>query len=316
MNLKHDAKDMQIGLALGAGAARGWAHIGVIQALMDNGIEPDIVCGTSAGALVGGAYAAGHLEELEQWLCSLSRLDVVRFYDLSWSSSGLLAGKRIIDFFRQRFGDVNIRSLYKTYAAVATNLTTGNEVWFRSGSLMDAIRASISVPGIFEPFYLDGNWYIDGGIVNPIPVSICRALGADMVIAVDVNHAWKSQIGKDLKAANYQTASLKSNEALDSEIFPLSLTKGIKDRIGEAISSVWRGNAHKPGLFQILQNSAHFMQGSITRSRLACDPPDINLYPNTNGIGLMDFHRAPEAIDAGKACICGRQAELAKFIMN
>lgn len=120
----------QIGIALGSGAALGWAHIGIIQGLIEAGIKPDIVYGASAGALVGGAYVAGQLEELERWLCTLSRMDVVRFYDLSWSSSGLFAGKRIINFFRQRFGDVDIQSLPQPYAAVATNLRTGIEVWF------------------------------------------------------------------------------------------------------------------------------------------------------------------------------------------
>jgi NTE family protein len=300
----------QVGLALGAGAARGWTHIGILQGLMEIGIKPDIICGTSAGALVGGAYVAGQLEDLEQWLRSLSRLDVIRFYDVSWSSSGLLAGKRIINFFRQRFGDVEIESLPQPYAAVATNLRTGRETCFRSGSLLDAVRASISVPGLLEPFYLDGEWYVDGGIVNPIPVSTCRILGADVVIAVDVNRDWKSKIEKQQAPLENDPKQNALDENHDPEIFPLRLTKGFKDRVGEAISGLWRGNTEKPGLYAVLNNTTHFMQESITRSRLAVDPPDTILCPKTNGIGLMDFHRAAEAIEIGKRCIYRREPEL------
>ncbi len=186
-------ESIKIGLALGSGAARGWAHIGVIQALAENGIHPDIVCGTSAGALVGGAYVAGHMGDLEHWLRTLNRAAVARFFDLSLTSGGLIAGKRIINFFNKRFGDFEIESLPIRFAAVATELTTGHEIWFRTGSMLDAVRASISVPGIFEPFHLNGRWYVDGGIVNPVPVSVCRALGADIVIAVNLNKIYVGQ---------------------------------------------------------------------------------------------------------------------------
>ncbi len=312
--IQGNAKKTCVGLALGAGAARGWAHIGILQGLEDVGIRPDIVCGTSAGAMVGGAYVAGHLEDLEQWLRSLSRLDVVRFYDVSWSSSGLLAGKSIFNFFRQRFGDVQIESLSQSYAAVATNLRTGNETCFRSGSLLDAVRASISVPGLLEPFYLKGEWYVDGGIVNPIPVSVCRILGADIVIAVDVNHHWKSKIEKPSAPVDEESHRDGAEEHQEADNFPFRLTRDFKDRLGEAISGLWRGNSEKPGLFSVLTNATHFMQESITRSRLAVDPPDIFLTPNTNGIGLMEFHRADEAIEIGKACIRSNQDQLSRIL--
>ena len=303
-------EDVTIGLALGVGAARGWAHIGIIQGLVDIGIRPDVVCGTSAGALVGGSYAAGHLEELEKWLLSLDRLSVARFFDLSLTSGGLIAGKRIIGFFVDRFGDYDIQSLPKTYGAVATDLMTGHEVWFRSGSLMDAVRASISMPGIFEPFQLDGRWYVDGGIVNPVPVSLCRSLGADIVIAVDVN---SGRIGKLPDNSKLKSSNKTEDETVtenDDDPPSVSLPKKVKDRIGDALSNIWQGNSAKPGLLFVLNNSAHFMQERITLSRLACDPPDFILRPNASVIGFMDFHRAAEVIEIGKQCVKKNECEL------
>jgi NTE family protein len=308
--IRIEMEDVTIGLALGVGAARGWAHIGIIRGLIDIGIQPDIVCGTSAGALVGGSYAAGHLEELEKWLLTLDRLSVARFFDLSLTSGGLIAGKRIIGFFIDRFGDYDIQSLPKTYGAVATDLMTGHEIWFRSGSLMDAVRASISMPGIFEPFYLDGKWYVDGGIVNPVPVSLCRYLGADVVIAVDVN---RGRLRKSPETSKFKFSSKSEDETVienDDDRLPVSLPKKVKDRIGNALSHIWQGNSTKPGLLFVLNNSAHFMQERITLSRLACDPPDFILHPNVSAIGFMDFHRAAEAIEVGKQCVRNNERDL------
>jgi NTE family protein len=299
-----------IGLALGVGAARGWAHIGIIKGLIDIGIRPDVVCGTSAGALVGGSYAAGHLEELEDWLLSLDRFSVARFFDLSLTSGGLIAGKRIIGFFVDRFGDYDIQSLPNTYGAVATDLMTGHEVWFRSGSLMDAVRASISMPGIFEPFQLDGKWYVDGGIVNPVPVSLCRSLGADIVIAVDVNSGRTSKLPDNSRLKSLNTTEDETVTENDDDPLSVSLPKKVKDRIGNALSNIWQGNSAKPGLLFVLNNSAHFMQERITLSRLACDPPDFILRPNAGAIGFMDFHRAAEAIEIGKQCVKKNECEL------
>ena len=309
-------EDVTIGLALGVGAARGWAHIGIIQGLVDIGIRPDVVCGTSAGALVGGSYAAGRIEELEKWLLSLDRLSVARFFDFSLTSGGLIAGKRIIGFFMDRFGDYDIQSLPKTYGAVATDLMTGHEVWFRSGSLMDAVRASISMPGIFEPFQLDGRWYVDGGIVNPVPVSLCRSLGADIVIAVDVN---SGRLGKSPDTSKFKSSSKTEDETVtedDDDPPSVSLPKMVKDRISNALSHIWQGNSSKPGLLFVLNNSAHFMQERITLSRLACDPPDVILRPNASAIGFMDFHRAAEAIEIGKKCVKNNECELTHCLDN
>lgn len=307
---------VKIGIALGSGAARGWAHIGVIQALAANGIHPDIVCGTSAGALVGGAYVAGHLDALEEWLRSLNRAAVAKFFDLSLTSGGLIAGKRIINFFSKRFGDFEIESLPIPYAAVATELATGHEIWFRTGSMLDAVRASISVPGIFEPFHLNGCWYVDGGIVNPVPVSTCRALGADIVISVNLN---KIPVGQPANHFQRKLTVQPTPEAMVTDPphnLPYRLAQDLKDRVGEALSQIWRGGRNKPGLFYVLNNSAYFMQERITRSRLACDPPDITLAPRVEEIGFMDFHRVAEAIEIGHHCVRQHEREFTLLMRN
>jgi len=188
-------------LALGSGAARGWAHIGVIRTLEQAGIVPDIVCGTSIGALVGAAYAAGELDRLERWVGGLSWQSVLGMFDLKMVG-GLIAGGKLLDFFRARFNDPGIEGLGKVFGAVATELGDGREVWLRNGPVVDAVRASIAMPGLFTPVWHEGRWLMDGGLVNPVPVSLCRAMGADTVIAVDLswqlvsrhNHAARTEV--------------------------------------------------------------------------------------------------------------------------
>jgi NTE family protein len=186
MNVSRVGRLPRIGLALGSGAARGWSHIGVIRVLENAGISPSIVCGTSIGALVGAAYAAKELDPLETWVRSLTWQNVLGFLDLRFGG-GLITGARLFDFFRARFADPGIAALSRTYGAVATEVATGREVWLREGPVLDAVRASIAMPGLFTPFEQDGRLLVDGGLVNPVPVSLCRALGADVVIAVDLN---------------------------------------------------------------------------------------------------------------------------------
>ncbi|NIA27293.1 MAG: patatin, partial [Desulfobulbaceae bacterium] len=178
-----------IGLALGSGASRGWSHIGVIKALLREGIEPDIVCGTSVGAIIGGSYVAGNLEKLEGWVLGSTRTDVLRFFDINLSQSGFVDTERLSWFLHGYVaaGDQRIEDMPKKYAAVSTNLDTGREVWFTEGRLADAVRASMALPGLFPAVRNDHRWLVDGGLVNPVPVAVCRALGADIVIAVNLN---------------------------------------------------------------------------------------------------------------------------------
>ncbi|HEX7970768.1 MAG TPA: patatin-like phospholipase family protein, partial [Thiobacillus sp.] len=226
----------RIGLALGGGAARGWAHIGVIRALADAGIEPDIVCGTSIGALVGAAYVGGELDRLEAWVRSLSVQTVVSFLDFSLGG-GLIKGDRLIAFFRSHFVDRDIRDLARPFGAVATDLQRGREVWLREGTVTDAVRASIALPGLFTPARRDGVWLVDGGLVNPVPVSLCRAMGADLVIAVDLN---ADLLGRHLKPKPAKTPRKRAKT--DSE----TLAAAVMARIQTGMSQF--GIDHDTGL--------------------------------------------------------------------
>ncbi|HWR78372.1 MAG TPA: patatin-like phospholipase RssA [Thiobacillus sp.] len=286
----------RIGLALGGGSARGWAHIGVIRALADAGIEPDIVCGTSIGALVGAAYVGGELDRLEAWVRSLRLQTVVSFLDFSLGS-GLIKGDKLIEFFRSHFVDRGIHELARPFGAVATDLRRGREVWLREGRVSDAVRASIALPGLFTPVQRDGSWLVDGGLVNPVPVSLCRAMGADVVIAVDLN-------------ADLLGRHLKSRPAKAKPTRPPAETETLADtvmaRIQTGMSQL--GINHDdgprlPAMLDVLASSINIMQVLITRSRLAGEPADVMVTPLLADLGLMEFHRAGVAIDAGRRAV-------------
>jgi NTE family protein len=181
-------RQIKIGLALGAGSAKGWAHIGVINALKKLGIEVDIVAGCSVGALVGAAFASHRLPVMEQWVRSFSYWDVIRLMDFSWQRGGLLRGDRVFTAVGQLLKVNDIAECALKFGAVTTNLSTGRELWLTEGDIHQAIRASCSMPGLLAPVWADGYWLVDGAVVNPVPVSLCRALGADIVIAVDLQH--------------------------------------------------------------------------------------------------------------------------------
>ena len=177
----------RIGLALGSGAARGWSHIGVIDALAEAGIEPDVVSGTSIGSLVGAAYVAGRLTALRQWAMAVTWREIVGMMDVRLSGGGLIDGKLIVAFLQGLGIAGPIESYAKKYAAVATDLVTGREIWLQSGPIHEVVRASIAMPGILSPTKIGGEWLVDGGLSNPVPVSVCRAFGADVIIAVNLN---------------------------------------------------------------------------------------------------------------------------------
>lgn len=292
-SLSSQGSKTRIGLALGGGSARGWAHIGVIRTLAEAGIKPDIVCGTSIGALVGAAYVAGELDPLETWVRSLRLQTVVSFLDLSLNG-GLIKGDKLIDFFREHFVDRDIRKLDRPYGAVATDLQRGREVWLREGRVTDAVRASIALPGLFTPVQVEGRWLVDGGLVNPVPVSLCRAMGADFVIAVDLN---TDRLGRHLKP---QPAKSPRKRA---EAEPETLADTVMARIQAGMSQLGINHATEPripAMLDVVTSSINIMQVLITRSRLAGDPPDIMVTPLLADLGLMEFHRASVAIDAGR----------------
>ncbi len=289
MHTTVQARRPKIGIALGSGSARGWAHIGVIRALERAGISPDIVCGTSIGALVGAAYAGGHLDRLEPWVKSLTWQSVIGLLDFKMGG-GLIEGGKLVDFFRARFDDQGIEALPKTFACVATELTTGREVWLRDGPVIDAVRASIALPGLFTPLQREGRLLIDGGLVNPVPVSLCRAMGADIVIAVDLN--W-DLIGRRKRSSVEMQAPAPSAAA--SGVFGAIVAK-FRPAPREAAGR----NSDKPSMLDVLSTSLNIMQVRITHSRLAGEPADAMIRPRLSDIAAMDYHRAAIAIAEGE----------------
>jgi len=282
---------LKIGLALGSGSSRGWSHIGIIDELSTLGIHPDIVCGTSVGAMVGAAYAAGNIEKLQSWACSVTKFDVARFLDISASFTGFVHTERFHKFLSENIaGDEDlIEDLPKIYAAISTDLDTGREVWLQKGSVIQAVWSSMALPGLFPAIRYNNRWLVDGGLVNPVPVSVCRALGADIVIAVNLNG---DIVGKRLNktvAKNGNSVSGKLSE-LVKEYTSLSLFEPVNTE-------------QPPGLLDAIAASVKITQDRITRSRLAGEPPDIVFSPKLSDIGLLELYRAEEAIEEGHKCV-------------
>ena len=284
---------MKIGLALGSGSSRGWSHIGVIKALTDQGIVPDIVCGTSIGSLVGASYVSGNLEKLEKWVCSLTMYKTAKFFEINTSLNGFVNTERLREFQNEYVAgdDSLIENLDKQYASVATDLESGREVWLSKGSVREAVCASISLPGLFPATKNNNRWLVDGGLVNPVPVSVCRALGADIVIAVNLNG---DIVGKHFEKPNETTT--KDTGVVDK------LTNFVAEYTSSVFSKT-RAEDQPPSLFDAIAGSVNITQDRITRSRMAGDPPDILLSPKLAHIGLLEFYRASEAISEGEKCI-------------
>jgi len=286
-------KKPKIALALGSGSARGWAHIGVINALSKIDIKPDIVCGTSIGALVGSMYATGQLDTLENWILKLDKTEIIKYLDIGLlSGGGFVEGQSLIDFFRNHMGDHNIEELDTQFACIATDLETGLEKWLQSGSILDAVRASMALPGLFTPVHKDQHWLVDGGLVNPVPISACRALGADKVIAVNLNG---DIVGKHLQA--------KEEKSLFDTLTERSLVSEFTEHVKGSFPQWFDDKPKEPGLFDVLASSINIMQDRITRSRMAGDPADVLLSPKLAHIGLMEFDRADESIKAGELAV-------------
>jgi NTE family protein len=278
----------RIGLALGAGSARGWAHIGVIRALEERGVKFDLICGTSIGALVGAVYASGQLQQLEDWVTSLVWSKVVRLMDLTWKG-GLIRGQRLFNLFRTTFRDVDIAELATPFGAVATELSSGREVWLRQGKLLDVVRASCAMPGLFTPVVHGGTVLVDGGLVNPVPVSMCRALGAELVIAVDLS--WG-------KLGPYRNIARELPAPPEEPSWIGRLTNG------------WLGGVPKtgeepriPSIFEVFNTALDIVEQRVARSRLAGEPADVLITPLLPDFGTMEYHRAAQAIVEGRAAV-------------
>lgn len=329
----------RLGIALGSGAARGWAHIGVLRALEEVGIVPHVVAGASIGALVGAAYANQRLDALEEWVLQMDWWSILRYLDVRLTG---VNGERLMQALSEQIGDVPIESLTKPFGAVATDLATGREVWFQSGSLLAAVRASIALPGLFTPVRYQERWLADGGLVDPLPVSLCRALGADWVIAVNLNG---DIVGKHFKprtqpallaadspktagpppatatAAAETTATAVEAEAeaaeaaaeaataaeaeAEAEVEPwlTRLSTGLQTMLGISGELGTASSPEAPGWFDAMASAINIMQDRITRTRLAGDPPDVVLAPRLAHLGLMEFDQAEAAIAIGQECV-------------
>lgn len=283
-----------IGLALGGGVARGWAHIGVIRALKDIGIEPDIVCGTSVGALVGGSYLAGHLDALEAWTRSLNRRRILGYLDLLSGSGGFLGGKRLIKEMERYFGETRIEDLPRRFVAVCTELATGHEIWLQSGNLTNAIRASYALPGVFTPMKVDDRWLIDGALVNPVPVSVCRALGARLVLAVTLS-------GDSFGKSNLQEGErIAEGDDDNGNGGPMWNTLSPQRLL---MRQLFGTGQSAPGIGTVMLGALNIVMDRLSRSRMAGDPPDVLIAPRVGHVSLLDFDKADELVRLGREAV-------------
>lgn len=263
----------RIALALGGGAARGWAHIGVLRALDEAGIEIEMIAGTSIGALVGGCYLAGKLDELEEFARGLTRRRMFNLLDITFRGSGLFGGMKLDGRLREHLDGLHIGELDRPFVAVCTELRTGHEIWLSSGPLVEAMRASYALPGVFEPVRWEERVLVDGALVNPVPVSVCRAYEQRLVLAVNLHY---DQFGR--------AAVIKHTQQSTSESFS-AMARGEKEA--------------RLGITGVMMEAFNIIQDRISRARMAGDPPDVSLMPTVGQIGLADFHRAAEAIEIG-----------------
>ncbi|MDH3228568.1 MAG: patatin-like phospholipase family protein [Alphaproteobacteria bacterium] len=278
---------IRIGLALGSGVARGWAHLGVLKAIDRLGIVPDVIAGSSIGSLVGGFYLAGHVKQLELWARRLTKLRLLRYVNLGLGG-GMISGKKLFQEAERYLGDKDIMNLKAPFVAVTTDLRTGHEIWLRDGKLVDAMRASLSLPGIFKPVRMNGHWLIDGALVNPVPVSVCRALGAQMVICVNLN--------ADIMGKHHEVEAKLGSEAG-------AAPNGGNGDTAQLLNTIMHPKPGIPGTFEVMIAALNIVQDRIARSRLAGEPPDVSINPRVGHVGLLDFHRADELVELGEAAV-------------
>ena len=286
---------MRIGLALGAGAARGWSHIGIIRALEQLGVHIDVVSGSSIGAYVGAAYASGKLDELSEWVHTLTEWQVLSLMGVGLRRGGIASGQKVFQKLADDFCAETFEAMDKPFAAVATDLYSGREVIFNRGEIGNSIQASCAIPALFSPVEFADTWLIDGAVVNPVPVNLCRQLGADIVIAVNLNADFRpQQIKKSIQ--EHKAAQEKTDHFL---------AKG-QNVIKQWLSPVTKADdapSSPPGIFGVMSNALEILQERVTRSRLAGDPPDILIEPMLNDVGIMEFYRAEELIHRGEQAV-------------
>ncbi|AZO63460.1 MAG: patatin family protein [Mesorhizobium sp.] len=288
------AKKMGISLALGGGCARGWAHIGVLRALDEAGIEVSMIAGTSIGALVGGCYLAGKLDELEEFARSLTKRRLFGLLDLNLRGSGLFGGMKLDARLREHVDGIRFEELSKPFVAVASEIRTGHEIWLSKGSLITAMRASYALPGVFEPVNCNGRVLVDGALVNPVPVSVCRAYEQPLVVAVNLHY---DLFGRAAVIKHSAGELVIENDA---------------PRPGQ-VNPQHPPHQTRLGITGVMVEAFNIIQDRISRARLAGDPPDMSLQPKLSHIGLTEFHRADEAIRIGYQATMSQISELRRL---
>lgn len=303
---------LKLGLALGSGVARGWAHIGALRALLRDGFKPDVVTGTSIGAIVGGCYLAGKIDTLEEFARSITRFKMVGLMDLGIGQPGLLKGDKLNAEMEAHMGELLQEDLPSPFAAIAADILTGREFVLRRGLLVPNIRASYAMPGIFPPVDIDGHLLMDGGMVNPVPVSAARALGADIVIAVNLNG---DPLGRTRMAntAIPRVAGFEISDLVQPGGGPMNRA------IGRMVDRVFgRQRADQPSMFGVMMSSLAVVTDRLTRTRLAGDPPELLIAPKIGHIGLAEFDRAEELIALGEASVeaCREQLDDIRYMLE
>jgi len=307
---------LKIGLALGSGSARGLAHIGVIRAIEEAGIRVDMVAGTSIGALIGAVYASGRLDTLEQDFRTIDWKRMGTMLDPVLPRSGLIDGRKITEFVRGHVPLKTFRQLPLPFCAVATDLANGKDFVMCDGDLIEAVRASISVPGVFSPVRLRGRVLVDGGLANPVPVSAVRALGAGIVIAVDLNHnivAGKAPKRRE-RPPNFRKNALARLGGKNYAWAAERINEGLRTSGNPAVHRIraWLEREPLPGMVEVLLGSLHIMQVQVTENRLLVDRPELLIRPPLGSIRLLEFDRAEEIIAIGYRSALGPIRELAR----
>jgi NTE family protein len=309
-----------VALALGGGAAKGWAHIGVLRAFDEAGVPISMIAGTSVGALVGGCYLAGKLDDLEEFARSLTLSGILRHMDFSLRGSGLISGMRLTTRMSNHLGDITIESLDRQFVSICTDIRTGHEIWLHDGPLVQAISASYALPGVFSPVSHNGRLLVDGAIVNPVPVSACRAYEPEVVVAIDLNSEAFGR-GTVIRASHYDMPEYGeadgSKSAGESSWLSFFTSRGHAGYHPAPPQPTIRSLANprvqpkmRLGLMGVMMEAFNIIQDRIARARLAGDPPDYVIRPKLFGIGLADFHKADEAIRIGYLETKSRLAEL------
>jgi NTE family protein len=302
-------KDTTLGLALGSGAAHGFAHIGVLRALGEMGYKPDVIAGTSVGAIIGAAYLTGEIDNIQALAQQTGLVGILGYIDVTFSRGGLVVCEKMFERFRNPATNIDIAALPKPFGAVATDLGTGREIWLREGDLLTNLRASCAIPGLFPPVQDGRHWLVDGALVNPVPVSLCRALGATFVIGVGL-----AASRMPLPSAALQTTPDPAKPPAEGAAW--------LDRVGQMLDEKTRQLSHTlfgerrstPSAIEALVGSIEVMQSRIMRSRLVGEPPDVLVAPMLGRVGVLEFDRSAEIIELGYEATMALQPMIAQAL--